>query len=225
MIPVLMTSEGQRLDREASDPVDVLMERAGWGVAQAAVDLGAGYGTRVSVLAGPGNNGGDGWVAAGVLARRGALVTVHQMAEPTTSASQTARSAALRSGVELDSVDNRIGADVVIDALFGSGIRGDLPGWIRRWSDTSTLVAAHVPSGLDPDTGAAAESTLEATVTVAFHALSPGHLIGAGPELCGRVRVVDIGLENRRCRSSRPPTPHCPPGLAPVTSGQWALCW
>ena len=57
------------------------------------------------------------------------------------------------------------------------------------------IVAAHVPSGLDPDTGEAPERTFRADVTVAFHALSPGHLLGSGPDLCGRVTVADIGLE------------------------------
>lgn len=194
MIPVLSTFESQRLDEEAADPIGMLMDRAGWAVAQAAVGLGAGYGSRISVLVGPGNNGGDGWVAAGVLAARGCHVTVHEMAEPKTEAARVARSVSMQGGVVVESVEVKVRADIVIDAIFGSGIRGNLPAWIEQWSDAPTVVAAHVPSGLDPDTGNAAGSTLLATVTVAFHALSPGHLIGDGPELCGDVRIADIGL-------------------------------
>ena len=153
MIPVLSTSESRRLDEEAADPVGVLMDRAGWAVGRAATELGAGYGTRVSVLVGPGNNGGDGWVSAGVLAGRGCRVTCHEFSEPKTDPARTARSHALRRGVITKSVDDRVRADIVIDAVFGSGIRGDLPRWIERWSDAPTVVAAHVPSGLDPETG------------------------------------------------------------------------
>lgn len=196
MIPVLSTSESRRLDEEAAEPVGVLMERAGWAVGWAAAELGAGYGTRVSVLVGPGNNGGDGWVSAGVLAGRGCRVTCHEFAEPRTDAARTARSVAIRRGVVAESVETRVRADIVIDAVFGSGIRGDLPEWFERWTDASTVVAAHVPSGLDPETGVAAASTIPATVTVAFHALSPGHLIGAGPDVCGEVRIADIGLQD-----------------------------
>jgi NAD(P)H-hydrate epimerase len=194
VLPVLSTDESRRLDREADVPVAALMERAGWAAAGAAIDLGAGYGSRVSVLAGPGDNGGDGWVAARRLAMRGCRVTVHQMAEPRTEASQQARTRAIRSGVIVDAPDDRIPADIVVDALFGAGIRGSLPGWIDLWSDAKVVVAAHVPSGLDPDTGESAPGTLRATATVAFHALSPGHLLGEGPDLCGRVTVADIGL-------------------------------
>ena len=73
---VITPEESGRLDAAATDPVEVLMERAGLGVALAAVRMGAGYGSRVAVLAGGGNNGGDGYVAARYLAQRGAQVTV-----------------------------------------------------------------------------------------------------------------------------------------------------
>lgn len=195
MIPVLSTEESRRLDREAADPVSVLMERAGWAVAGAAIELGAGYGSMVSVLAGPGDNGGDGWVAARRLAGLGCRVTVHRLGESKTEASATARGKALAAGVHESTLDHRIAADVVIDAVFGSGIRGDLPDSFERWQRAQRVVAAHVPSGLDPDTGTAAERTLRATRTVAFHALSPGHLLGAGPGLCGDVSIADIGLD------------------------------
>jgi hydroxyethylthiazole kinase-like uncharacterized protein yjeF len=170
------------------------MERAGWAVAGAAIELGAGYGSKVSVLAGPGDNGGDGWVAARRLAGRGCRVTVHRLGESKTEASAEARARALAAGVVESTIDHPIPADIVIDAVFGSGIRGGLPESFDAWRGTGPVVAAHVPSGLDPDTGMAAIGTLRATRTVAFHALSPGHLLLAGPELCGEVTVADIGL-------------------------------
>lgn len=194
MIPVLSTAESRRLDREAADPVSVLMERAGWAVAGAAIELGAGYGSKVSVLAGPGDNGGDGWVAARRLTDRGCRVTVHRLGESKTEASAQARARALATGVVESTLDQPASADIVIDAVFGSGIRGGLPDSFEAWQEAKRVVAAHVPSGLDPDTGMAADGTLRATRTVAFHALSPGHLLGVGPELCGAVTVADIGL-------------------------------
>ena len=196
MLPVLTTAESGRLDREAADRIDQLMERAGWAVAGAAIEVGARYGSRVSVLTGPGNNGGDGWVAAARLAGRGCLVTVHPLAEPKTEVATRARNRALDAGVGVSSLSADASPDVVIDALFGSGISRELPHEVQRWIDLDVpMVAAHVPSGLDPDTGIATGRVFRADVTVAFHALSPGHLIGAGPDLCGVVRVADIGLD------------------------------
>jgi len=82
MLRVITPEESARLDAAAADPVEVLMDRAGLAVALAAVAMGAGYGTRVAVLAGAGNNGGDGYVAARYLARRGCAVAVHALAPP-----------------------------------------------------------------------------------------------------------------------------------------------
>jgi hydroxyethylthiazole kinase-like uncharacterized protein yjeF len=196
MLPVLTTAESGRLDREASDRIDQLMERAGWAVAGAAIELGAGYGSRISILAGPGNNGGDGWVAATRLAGRGCLVTVHPLTEPKTDAATRARDRALTAGVEVAALGVDSSPDLVIDALFGSGIRDELPEEVQRWIDLDVpFVAAHVPSGLDPDTGMTTGRAFRADATVAFHALSPGHLLGSGPDLCGRVTVADIGLD------------------------------
>ena len=197
MIPVLSTAETERLDREASDPVGVLMERAGWAVAGAVLDLGAGYGTRVSVLAGPGNNGGDGWVAARRLAARGAHVTVHALADQSTAASADARRSAVGAGVRVtDLTRPSAPPDIVVDALFGSGLSRPLPDAVDPWLRSGApVVAAHVPSGLDPDTGEAMDRSFRADVTVVFHALSRGHLLGEGRDRCGRLLLADIGLE------------------------------
>ncbi len=196
MLPVLTTAESGRLDRDAADRIDQLMEFAGWAVAGAAIGLGARYGSRVSVLAGPGNNGGDGWVAAVRLAGRGCLVTVHPLAEPKTDVATRARRRALDAGVCVAGLSEDTSPDFVIDALFGSGISRELPGEVQPWLDLDVpVIAAHVPSGLDPDTGATTGRAFHADATVAFHALSPGHLLGDGPDLCGRVLVADIGLE------------------------------
>ena len=195
MLPVLTTAESGRLDSEAADRIDDLMERAGWALAGGAVDHGVGYGSRVSVLAGPGNNGGDGWVAARRLAGRGCRVTVHQLGEPATAVARRARDRALPI-VDAATLRDHRKSDLIVDALFGSGLRSELPDEAKGWiGETAPVVAAHVPSGLDPNTGETLGQTFSAARTVAFHALSPGHLIGHGPDLCGEVSVADIGLD------------------------------
>ena len=90
MRPVITAETSAALDAAAPDPVSVLMDRAGFAVAAAAARMGAQYGARVVILAGPGNNGGDGYVAAAYLARRGVFVTVVAFADPATPACQSA---------------------------------------------------------------------------------------------------------------------------------------
>jgi len=172
------------------------MERAGMAVALAAAGLGAGYGTSVTVLAGPGNNGGDGYVAARHLHRRGAAVDVVSLAEPRTPAAAAAARAAREAGVPVRVWSPPSGpVGLVVDALFGGGFRGGLPPGVGEWIGLGRpVVAVDVPSGLDPATGEVAERSFVARTTVTFHALRPGHLLGVGPDVCGEVVVADIGL-------------------------------
>lgn len=197
MKPVITPAESARLDEAATEPVEILMDRAGLAVALAAVEMCVGYGSRVAVLAGPGNNGGDGYVAAGYLAQRGAAVMVHALGFPKGdySASRKAAAAAVDRGVRVQELGDPEPADLVIDALFGSGFRGELPTEARAWATTDTpVLAVDVPSGLDGETGVASPGTFTADCTVTFHALKVGHLVGDGPDRSGRVTVADIGL-------------------------------
>ncbi len=192
MKPVITPAESGRLD--ALGDVDALMERAGWAIYRAATEMGAGYGTRVVVLAGPGNNGGDGLVAARHLRHRGVAVSVQLLAEPRTGPAARALLRARAAGVPVSPVTAPSRADLVIDALFGGGFRGELPAEIQAWADSpSRVLAVDVPSGLDPLTGSASEVCFRAERTVTFHALRTGHVLGAGPDRCGVVVVADIG--------------------------------
>ena len=172
MIPVVTPDRMRAIDAAAREPVDVLIERAGAAVARAALRrLGGAYGRRVVVLAGPGNNGADGRAAAVRLRERGVHVTVHDaLAMPATIS----------------------GADLVIDAAFGSGFRGE---WRPPRSNGAPVLAIDVPTGLDTLTGEAGRRTWRADATVTFAALRPGHLLRSGPELCGELTVADIGLD------------------------------
>lgn len=172
MIPVVTPDEMRAIDLASPEPVEVLVERAGAAVARAALDmLGGGYGRTVAVVCGPGNNGADGRVAARRLRERGVVVR------------------------ELDATDSPPsigGVDLVIDAAFGTGFRGT---WVPPRIDGAPLLAVDVPSGLDALTGHAPAHVWRADRTVTFAAAKPGQLAGDGPELVGRLDVVDIGLD------------------------------
>lgn len=195
MRPVITPGEALRLDRISPEPVRVLMERAGWAVEIAAARLGTGYGSRVAVLVGPGNNGGDGYVAAALLRRRGAEVVIHQLRKPKTGAASWAMGRAMSAGVEImDMSPPEPGIDLVVDAVFGGGFRGKCPSRLAAWMDISApVLAVDFPSGLDPTTGEVTDRCFTARHTVTFHALKTGHLLGEGPDRCGNVTVADIG--------------------------------
>ncbi len=199
MQPIITPEESARLDAAAADRIEELMERAGLWVALAAVEMGAGYGWRVAVLAGPGNNGGDAYVAAKYLQRRGALVTVHALAFPKgeDSAARKAGSAAVHAGVTVVALGGPASkCDLIIDGLFGAGFHGELPAAVLPWLDSpAPLLAIDVPSGLSAADGTTTGPLFRASRTVTFHALKVGHLLGEGPELCGPIDVRDIGLE------------------------------
>jgi NAD(P)H-hydrate epimerase len=192
---VITPEESARLDATSTEPVETLMERAGLAVALAAVSMGASYGTRVVVLAGPGNNGGDGYVAARYLHQRGVAVEVHALAPPKSAAAIWAHQEALYAGVRVLELGEPVRTDLIVDALFGAGFRGDLPRTVVAWTEPDVpVLAVDIPSGLDAETGRAIDPVFVADRTVTFHARKVGHLLGSGPELCGLVEVVDIGL-------------------------------
>jgi len=195
--PVLTAEEYQRVDKAYTGDLDRAMDRAGFSVALAVARQGAGYGSRVVVLAGPGNNGGDGYVAARYLGRRGVGVEIHALATPRATEAIRAASLAEASGIPVVEIGPVVGADVVVDALFGGGARGGgLPPEVIAWMDSaSPVVAVDYPTGLDPNTGKVQDRAFRAVETVTFQTLKTGHLRGDGPDYCGEVTVVDIGIE------------------------------
>ncbi len=197
MRSVITPEESARLD--GLYDVDRLMARAGREVFREAVGMGAAYGSRVVVLAGPGNNGGDGLVAARLLHARGVGVSVQILEEPRTEPAARALRLARAAGVRISSPAEPSPADLVVDALFGGGFRGALPPETAAWVGTpAPVLSVDVPSGLDPLTGVAADLCFTARRTITFHALRTGHLMGAGPDRCGAVVVADIGQTGER---------------------------
>ncbi len=156
----------------AHTPVETLIERSGSAVAWAALRmLGGAYGRRVVVIAGKGNNGADGRVAARKLAARGVQVRVIDA---------------------LDVPHDLPLCDLVIDAAFGTGFHGS---WIGPRPGNAAVLAVDIPSGVDGLSGQSKNGVIAADHTVALAALKPGLLFPPGSHLAGTVEVADIGLD------------------------------
>ncbi len=160
---------------------------------------------RAVVLCGPGNNGGDGFVMARVLRGWGWEVAVYLLGDAERLPPDARRAFEAWEGpvAPLDQAQVR-GAQLVVDAVFGTGLTRGLPeGLTRPLAEARAagayIVAVDVPSGLDPTTGAADPATVPADLTASFHREKLGHVIGAGPELSGDVVVIDIGLGDDLC--------------------------
>lgn len=208
---VLTTTEMAEADRRAvaeGVPSLTLMENAGRAVADVAAEM-MPAGARVAVLCGPGNNGGDGYVAARLLAERGYRATVYAMAEVAALAGDARVMAERWTGPvqALAALDSNAAnaADLIIDALFGAGLSrplsGDVAVAVARCNGSASaasgrpVLAVDVPSGLDGNTGSpCSEAVITATRTVTFFRTKPGHLLFPGRRLCGRVTVADIGI-------------------------------
>ena len=174
-----------------------LMEAAGGAVAEIAKGLGA-FGP-VLVVAGPGNNGGDGFVAARRLLAEGQDVTVALLGE-LAALKGDARIARDRwSGPVIDATGDWPDAALVIDALFGTGldrlVEGPGAAIIDRINaSTAKTVSVDLPSGLNADTGAVMGRAVEADATSTFFRKKPGHLLEPGRSLCGAVHLAQIGI-------------------------------
>lgn len=181
-IPVYRTEEIRRIEAAAGDARPPLIERAGLAAADFAMNIIPDSGKDVLVLAGPGNNGGDARIAARILGERFFRVTT---ATATDAASLPSKAWAL-----------------VIDGLFGIGLTRDVTGDYAKLIDYANaqscpVLALDIPSGLDSDTGRVLGKAVRATHTLTFMAQKPGLLTLDGPDLCGEVRVADLGLDVR----------------------------
>jgi hydroxyethylthiazole kinase-like uncharacterized protein yjeF len=182
----------------AGTPGLVLMERAGAAVAQAIRQRFKPC--RVAVLCGPGNNGGDGYVVARLLKRRGWTVWVETFGSPT-SPDARAMAARWRGETRPIAAANRT-ADLYVDALFGAGLSKPLAGEALRMARASQtlkgrVVAIDTPSGVAGDSGEILGGTaFRADVTVTFHRRKIGHALERGRSACGELVVADIGLDD-----------------------------
>ena len=175
-------------------PTETLMEAAGRAVAR--VILARFRPGRTLILAGPGNNGGDGYVAARYLEQAGWPVAVACLAPPIPG-SAAAAAAARWHGPMLPFDEAEVTrAALVVDALFGAGLARPLAPEVIRIlrAVQAPLVAVDVPSGLDGATGQLLGYAPQAALTISFFRLKPGHLLLPGRALCGEAVLADIGL-------------------------------
>ncbi len=216
---LLTADEMRRLDRATIEggvlPGLELMERAGAGVVAALERRhGSPLGLRVLVLCGPGNNGGDGFVAARHLRAHGADVAVGLL-----GARDRVRNDALAHLVALEATGQAVTAltgeadlarltgardawDFALDAVLGTGARGEPEGMVaaavqvlRELDERGThVIAVDLPTGVNADTGAIARRAVRADLTVTFGAPKRGHFLYPGRAFCGALEIVDIGL-------------------------------
>ncbi|HEV2544692.1 MAG TPA: NAD(P)H-hydrate dehydratase [Methylobacterium sp.] len=181
----------------AGTPGLTLMQAAGAAVARRARAL-APDGGRILVLCGPGNNGGDGFVAAHLLAEANYRIDLRLLGERAALKGDAALAAEAWTGpIGTAEADIPL-VDLIIDALFGAGLCRDLEGAARALVEAVNrsgipVVAVDVPSGIDGDSGAVRGLAIEATETVTFVALKPGHLLEPGRTHCGALHVAQIG--------------------------------
>ncbi|HZJ11109.1 MAG TPA: NAD(P)H-hydrate dehydratase [Methyloceanibacter sp.] len=214
MLELLTAEEMGRADRlaiEGGVPGATLMENAGRAVADEVVrrfpDQEA-----VVVLCGPGNNGGDGFVAARHLKERGYKVRLgfdgDEAHLPEDAAFMAKRFAGAHEPLRSEVL---AGADVVVDALFGAGLARPIEGKLAAFVESLNasglpVVAVDVPSGVDGTTGEVRGVAVRAAATVTFFRLKPGHLLLPGRIHCGEVSLVDIGIPESVLAAIRPKT-------------------
>jgi hydroxyethylthiazole kinase-like uncharacterized protein yjeF len=180
--PIYLTKDIRRIEAAAKDVP--LMERAGAAAADLSMGLCLDTVKDVLVLAGPGNNGGDARIVAGILKQKFFRVTVATAADMATLP-----------------MDTRWG--LVVDGLFGIGLARPVEGEFARLVDyVNTLgcpiLALDIPSGIASDTGCVLGRAVRATHTLTFIALKPGLLTLDGPDYCGEVQVADLGLDLKK---------------------------
>src|SRR5215475_10004976 len=201
MIELLTTAEMAEADRRtiAGGIAGIqLMENAGRSVADA-VSARHPLGLHVAVVAGPGNNGGDGFVAARLLAERGYRVRVLLVGDPNRLRGDAALAAQRWQGPTAAAAPAALmPADVVIDALFGAGLDRPVEGVARSMIEAMNAApcvhAVDLPSGINGTTGAVMGLAVNATETVTFFRRKIGHVLLPGRLHCGNVRIADIGI-------------------------------
>ena len=195
VLTVAQMRAAEQASIDAGSSVDALMQLAGRGAADWVWRVAAHH--KVTVLCGPGNNGGDGYVIAEALRERGGSVTVVAVADPATEA---ARKAAASYGGQVLPPEADAHGDVLVDCLFGSGLKRPLHDeylvLLQRLSAAHRQrIAIDLPSGIEGDTGRALNQGLPSyDFTLALGAWKPAHFLMPGLSLLGDRRLVDIGV-------------------------------
>jgi ADP-dependent NAD(P)H-hydrate dehydratase / NAD(P)H-hydrate epimerase len=204
MIELLTSTEMAEADRltiAGGTPDIALMEAAGRAVADA-VCLRL-QGRTIAVVAGPGNNGGDGFVAARILTERGHSVRVLLACTREKLKGDAGEAAARWTGPIEAATPGAIDPDaLIVDALFGAGLERDVTGLSRAMIEVVNrvrppVISVDLPSGINGTSGAVLGAAVQATHTVTFFRRKPGHLLLPGRMHCGSLEVADIGIPAR----------------------------
>jgi hydroxyethylthiazole kinase-like uncharacterized protein yjeF len=195
----ILGAQAMRLAEQAAvdggTSVEQLMERAGSALAEAAYRFSGPM--QALVLCGPGNNGGDGYVAARHLQDRGMEVRIAAMTEPGSEAAKQARAQWVGDVEPL--TEGTASAPLVIDCLFGTGLKRGLEDAVskqlfRLCSAALVKISCDLPSGIESDGGAEFSDVPFFDMTVTFGALKPAHLLSPAIHKCGRLVLADIGI-------------------------------
>ena len=204
-----MQALDQRAQKEFGIPALLLMENAGRGVAELVFEMKRGR--KIIVLAGKGNNGGDGFVAARHLHNKGFEVQVLLLAAPQDLKGDAALNFEILSRMKIPVTvfEKEMPpdfflklfkkADLIIDALFGIGLRAEISGVAAQViaelnPSGRRVIAVDIPSGLDADTGKPRGIAVKATATACMGVIKKGLLASDGPKYAGKISVIDIGL-------------------------------
>ena len=209
-VPVLTLTELRALEARAAARGEALMQRAGRAVAAAATDLARDTGDAILVVAGPGNNGGDAWVAAADLADTFHRVTVLDVTgkPPKAGDAQRARERLQRSGAAVvHDWPEAARPALIVDGLLGIGLERDVDlafaGLIARINASGIpVLAIDVPSGIDASSGAIRGLAIRATRTITFIAHKPGLHTGEGLDCRGELVLDDLGLGGEAARDA-----------------------
>ncbi|MEJ0076630.1 MAG: NAD(P)H-hydrate dehydratase [Alphaproteobacteria bacterium] len=199
-----------RLTIAGGTPGIALMEKAGRAVADAVARHP--LGTRIVVVAGPGNNGGDGFIAARILAERGYPVRMLLLGDVATLRGDAAEAVRRWARpIEPAAVEAIPGAGVVVDALFGAGLNRAVEGEARAIIEAMNasrrpIVSVDLPSGIGGASGAVMGAAVEARESITFFRRKPGHVLLPGRAHAGTVRVADIGIPDSVLERVRPQT-------------------
>jgi hydroxyethylthiazole kinase-like uncharacterized protein yjeF len=212
MIELLTNAEMGECDRltiAGGTPGIVLMENAGRAVADATAARTPAHG-KVVVVAGPGNNGGDGFVAARLLVERGFAVELLLVGEAAKLKGDAAEAARRWGGAVVPAAPERIRRPAtIVDALFGAGLDRPVEGLPRAMIEAMNaagcpIVAVDLASGINGTTGAAMGIAINAVESVTFFRAKPGHYLLPGRLHCGHLRIADIGIPAETLEKVRP---------------------
>ncbi|MBW2606545.1 MAG: NAD(P)H-hydrate dehydratase [Deltaproteobacteria bacterium] len=223
---LVTASEMQQMDRQTIEsfgiPGRVLMENAGLGATRVLFDqFDDVINKNVGVIAGRGNNGGDGFVIARYLAQKGSDVTVYLLAESARVKGNAAANLKLLAPLNVPVVEipdeqsflahktGMLHQEIWIDAILGTGLKSDVKGYFKKIIEFinalgKPVFSVDIPSGLNSDTGQVCGACIRAQTTATFAFAKTGHILFPGAEYTGYLEIIDIGIPDYITKNIRP---------------------